>query len=91
MSKTENGRTCEHDGCTDDGFECRLLATNDVPDEILCPKHAADAGYCPTCGTFWAGVDDWAFQLFRGICENCRVEFEQIDDCDDDAWSPDLP
>jgi len=85
---------CEHEGCTslhteewqypeyedDDGNKITQTAW-------FCTEHAADDGFCIHCGNFWAGVESFDFSPIKGVCENCRVEYEEPDDDDyDDGW-----
>jgi len=58
-----------------------------APDERLCPTCAADAGYCCSCGDFWAGISSFDF-VHPGLCDHCHDQiqqdcFEPEDDCED--------
>ena len=81
-------RTCDVAGCKEHARPCRLSMW-EKPEETLCFKHAREAGYCPGCGIFWAGVT--SFDLSRtGYCDNCdhqirtdMGEFDEVDEhCD---------
>lgn len=78
---------CQHEGCREKGHPC-YLPMSDQPDELLCWHHSRQAGYCPSCGLFWAGVDSFDFSQSE-VCENCRHEFindsGEYDD-DEEMW-----
>jgi hypothetical protein len=80
------GVRCGARGCKENGNGCWLPDDMDQPSEWYCYGHMRDAGYCPGCGNFWAGVE--SFDLSRtGYCENCASEFEEpdYDDWNDDS------
>jgi hypothetical protein len=57
-----------------------------VDTEYLCAEHASDY-FCIHCGNFWAGVESFDFSPIKGVCENCRVEYEDDDDeYEDDGY-----
>lgn len=82
---------CQYEGCRNAG-RLRVIegwARDPEPDEPdveewFCGEHAAEAGYCPSCGSFWGGVD--SFER-RGICDHCR---EPDEPAYDDGWDHDF-
>jgi hypothetical protein len=86
----ESGLVCEKCGYTD-SLKCYIdMPWGDPepePDEILCGKHAAEAGYCCCCGMFCAGLDSFEFR-HPGYCDNCYDEVRSNfdDDDDDEDW-----
>lgn len=64
--------TCEHDGCDADAIPCQLDDDRcaERVTEWLCPEHAAEAGYCASCGDFWGGIDTFEFR-HPGLCDHC--------------------
>ena len=72
-------RKCQHPGCQYQGLECWLPENFDKADEILCPEHAEEAGYCRYCGWFAAGTEGFDF-YHRGLCDNCWFGVEDEED-----------
>ena len=58
----------------------RAKARERAPDEVLCRKHAQEAGYCRSCGDFWAGIESFDFG-HPGLCDHC---YDQVRA--DEAW-----
>ncbi len=55
--------------------------------DYYCSEHAGEYGYCWSCGEFSAGTEGFDFRRPRGLCDNCRDEFEHdFDDGDEDDW-----
>lgn len=50
------------------------------PDEVLCAECAVAAGYCRSCGDFWAGITSFDF-IHPGLCDHCHDQIRQ--DCDE--------
>lgn len=78
---------CDKDGCTEPAIPCWVEGgPPDDPDDCLCPEHCKDEGYCWGCGRLWAGCEDFDFDP-RGLCPNCRHEFDsEYDDDDAEPW-----
>lgn len=80
---------CAREGCDGPAFPCYLdddlLADPQRVTEHLCPLCAHEAGYCPGCGRFWAGVESFDFS---GLCDDCRAEAadDEGDWESEDAW-----
>lgn len=75
---------CDHDGCDRSGDPV-FLPGEDAPDGHYCHEHARGAGFCPSCGSFWAGVE--SFDLSRtGLCEHCASEADEDDHGETDEW-----
>jgi predicted amidophosphoribosyltransferase len=80
--------TCEHEGCTAEGQPCYL--TEDPPDRpsyFFCWRHAREEGFCPSCGSFWGGIESFDFSE-SVLCEVCAAELDK--DEDEDDWG-DVP
>lgn len=80
------GVRCEERGCPQYGNPCWLPDDTDQPSFHFCYDHMHDAGFCPGCGGFWAGVESFDFSR-TGYCENCA---SQGDYPDDDDWNDDF-
>jgi len=79
-------RRCSHEGCWAKGRDCYLPEnTTGVPDEWVCGEHAHAAGYCPSCGFFWAGIESFDFGK-SGLCENCEDEWKTETGEYDEEW-----
>ncbi len=65
--------TCEELGCDREGIRCKLGGGYDY-EETLCPKHAAEAGYCSKCGEFSTYVLSYNNHT---ECEKCEAAKEQ--------------
>ena len=50
---------------------------------FLCPKHAAEAGYCPYCGAYVGGTEDELDVWTYGMCSDCLADDEFDDDEDE--------
>lgn len=89
----EHPQTCNEEGCANEGMACYYSHLHEEPDGWYCGKHAHDAGFCPGCGLFWAGIESFDFSR-TGYCENCDDAFEAEfgddedygDDWDDDEY-----
>lgn len=84
---------CNEEGCTKIGRPCYLSPLNQAPDDWYCDEHCHDAGYCPNCGLFNAGIESFDFSK-NGLCESCtemlEAESGDYDDYDDDDdWGDD--
>lgn len=76
---------CEHEGCNStDTIQCHLVDWQNVGMdnmeardlyEWLCAKHATEGGYCWMCGEFWAGCEEFDFNLSH-LCPNCKCEVD---------------
>lgn len=50
---------------------------------FLCPKHAAEAGYCPYCGAYVCGTEEKLDVWTYGMCSDCLADDEFDDDEDE--------
>ena len=90
---------CMEPGCWDPGNECFYPPDESdglyemKADVFYCVEHSSKAGFCWSCGQFWAGVEAFDFSPIEGICPNCISEFEDEgsywDDEDDEDWEDD--
>ena len=76
----------QHDACDDCGKRTDGLMTctyvHDGSETKICPDCIKDSGFGYACGYYCAGSND-----FDGrYCGNCRHEFEQDDDEDDENY-----
>lgn len=78
---------CEHPDCAEDGIPCFLYPDLDTPHEWFCPTHAAENGYCASCGIFSSGIESFDF-LHPGYCDNCwdEIEAENAEPDEDDEY-----
>ena len=83
-----------HKGCCERGRVCVLPALREGEYELVeyfCSEHAFEAGYCFSCGVFWAGCESFDFGGDK-LCEHCRdqvrADFEH-EGPDDEDWFPD--
>jgi len=67
--------TCDHEGCEQLGDIYRY---SDGHLAVFCAAHAAEAGFCPYCGSYVRGCeeDDLALILY-GMCDECADEVEE--------------
>lgn len=85
---------CQHEGCTNQGIPCFLFCWNKIPDDYICPEHAAQYGYCVCCGQFWGGIE--SFEMRRsGLCDQCNdqaiADFNDHALDEDEDYNGDLP
>lgn len=80
---------CEHEDCRMRGYECFITTYDDENADIIdgwyCSGHAALHGFCPTCGTFCAGIG--SFEA-TGMCDECR-DAARDDEWMEDEYAPD--
>ncbi|MCZ7543326.1 MAG: hypothetical protein M5R40_07205 [Anaerolineae bacterium] len=76
---------CMHPGCEAAGEPC-YLPLEDLPAEYYCAEHKDAHGYCWGCGLFWAGCEEFDFSPVKGLCPNCRDEYE----ADQDGYDPEM-
>ena len=50
---------------------------------LYCPEHAGRAGFCVSCGRFWAGIDRFDFGPGKHLCDHC---WDQVR-ADTDGWA----
>lgn len=60
---------CEHDDCEDEGAPC-WSDLGRGPDVCYCAVHAHENGFCPGCGVFWAGNEQFDSSASH-LCQNC--------------------
>src|ERR1700761_8502717 len=75
---------CEHKGCGNTPELYELGFDEETSEPIwICFEHAPEAGFCRTCGGFFAGC--WEFDLSRsGLCHDCQRQMEHDLGCDDE-------
>lgn len=88
IRRCDRGPLCNVRDCRRFGNPCWLPDDRDEPSEYYCAHHMYDAGFCPGCGNFWAGVESFDFSR-TGLCENCASQGDYDDD-DDDDWEDDF-
>ena len=46
---------------------------------VYCRTHALDNGFCPSCGTFYMGIEieDFISIPKYGVCSNCAMETKE--------------
>lgn len=78
------GVVCSTRGCKQMGNPCWYPDDTDRPSEYYCYSHMRNAGFCPGCGNFWAGIESFDFSR-TGYCEDCADEWrdDDYDDWDD--------
>ncbi|MBX8640633.1 MAG: hypothetical protein KIS29_09900 [Thermoplasmata archaeon] len=55
----------------------------------FCEKHAREAGFCPSCGSFVAGIEieDFTYIPKYGVCSSCFEAMEdEIASPDGEEW-----
>lgn len=90
-------KTCEHvendTPCTEDATPWFLQSLDTEPVGYYCDKHAADFGFCISCGAFCAGFEHYDFSPIEGYCGNCvehlRAEMGEYDDDEYDEYEYD--
>lgn len=84
-------RICQHDGCENTAMRCCNFVEEDTwDDEWFCGEHAAQHGYCGSCGDFWGGI--CSFEA-SGYCEQCEAEIrgdEYDEDETADYWEDEI-
>lgn len=92
MSK--NSKRCwQKTGCQNKGIKCLIPgALIDGEDEKMryCSEHAAENGFCYSCGIFCAGIESFDFGRYRGLCDNCADEVRTSVSWDDYEQEMDL-
>jgi hypothetical protein len=69
---------CQHEGCTDaEPREWSISGYDPEPTFIYCDEHAADAGFCISCGNFYGGTEEFFISGARGLCCECKSEMEE--------------
>jgi hypothetical protein len=84
MSK--NSKRCWQKSCQNKGIKCLIPgALIDDEDKKMryCSEHAAENGFCYSCGIFCAGIESFDFGRYRGLCDNCADEVRASDSWDD--------
>lgn len=91
MSK--NSKRCCNQGCENKGIKCLITGPLiDGEDERFryCSEHAAENGFCYSCGIFCAGIESFDFGQYPGLCDNCIYEVRHNDSWDDYAEEMDF-
>lgn len=82
----------QHDACHDCGKRTDGLMTctyaHDGSTTKLCPDCIKDSGFCLDCGSYCAGMSSFDFSPMPGYCSDCRDEFDDDDDWDNDLYDP---
>jgi hypothetical protein len=84
---------CQHEGCTaTDGIEDWTIQGYDpAPVFVFCADHAAEFGFCTSCGAFIGGTEDVFLTGQRGLCFDCFMaierEIERSCNTDYDDWA----
>lgn len=79
---------CDHDGCNERARQWTITGYDDPPTFDFCTTHAAEFGFCLSCGNFIGGTED-VFKTGRpGICFECFLqEAREMDRIfDDNEW-----
>ena len=86
-------RGCQVEGCQEDGRPCFLRESSGefgktgIDVYYYCWDHAHEQGFCPGCGQFYGGFEEFEFSETK-LCpeceENLRVELGEYDD--DQDW-----
>lgn len=83
---------CEHEGCKERANEW-CIPWNEPPAIFhFCDDHAAEFGFCLTCGNFIGGTEDVFLTGQDGLCFECfiqvrdELESDERFDYDDDDW-----
>lgn len=98
MSK--NSKRCWQPGCHIKGIKCVILGAlidEDEEDQMqrYCSEHAAENGYCYSCGIFCSGIESFDFGKHPGLCDNCADEvrtneaWNEIDEMEVGLWEVD--
>lgn len=61
---------CQHQDCNNQGIAYQYPYEGESV--ICCYLHAKQAGFCPSCGGFFGGIE--SFDFGNGICEECESE-----------------
>lgn len=84
---------CEQEGCTERGDAYYIEGYDPVPEFHFCPDHAAEFGFCISCGGFIGGTEDVFLTGQKGMCFDCfhaeRREYERENDWENDDYDYD--
>ncbi len=79
---------CEVDGCNGMASEFVITWAADDPSAhfMYCDKHAADAGFCISCGDFYGGTEEFFRSGMHGLCCEClrNDDWSSDDDFDEE-------
>jgi hypothetical protein len=81
-------------GCEGRVQEWAIEGYDPVPVFVLCEQHAAEFGFCTSCGAFIGGTEDvfltgqqgLCFDCFRFLDEELRHAVDTYDDQDSWEW-----
>lgn len=79
------GERCAWRGCKQDGNPCWLPDDLDKPSEWYCWRHMYQAGYCPGCGNFSAGIESFDFSRYE-LCDNCEWQVKAEEEREQQDW-----
>lgn len=75
---TRHYTKCQHDGCTaTDVCEWNIAGYDPEPVFVFCAEHAAEFGFCLSCGAFIGGTEDCFLTGQDGICFECFIQAER--------------
>lgn len=76
-------KTCEEEGCTNEGDPCYMNFCDTQANGYYCDDHAHDNGFCPMCNYFYAGIESFDFSP-NGLCEQCQDQLaDELGEYDD--------
>lgn len=68
---------CEHEGCKERASgEWRIEGYDPVPVFHFCDEHAAEFGFCTSCGAFIGGTEDVFLTGQTGLCFDCYISIK---------------
>lgn len=86
---SRNSKRCWQPSCHDKGIKCltpgALIDGNDEK-QRYCSNHAAQNGFCYSCGIFCAGIESFDFGQYPGLCDNCADQVSAEDDWGSDWY-----
>lgn len=69
---------CQHEGCTsEDVCDWTIQGYDPEPVFIFCAEHAAEFGFCLSCGAFIGGTEDVFLTGEDGLCFDCFIKVER--------------
>lgn len=80
---------CQHEGCTRLGED--LDIDDNGPHFFYCLEHMRDAGWCPGCYRFSAGIESFEFSR-SGYCDECEsnpdiMGYPDEDEDSEEEWA----
>lgn len=70
---------CQYPGCTaTEGIEeWTIWGYGPAPIFVYCAEHAAQSGFCLSCGAFIGGTEDVFLTGQKGLCFDCFLQIER--------------